>query len=273
MQKKEVRNTRKREREALGEDAPAKAIPRTLENTREVQDNYVDDNDEEIQNDQMQDEFQAIYSNDTTPKIMITTRPQPSADLYQFIQELMDLIPNSFYYKRGTYDIKDICRFAGNKKFTHLIVLSEKSKLCNGMLISRLPEGPTAFFKVSNVILSGSIRHHGRRTGHQAEVLLNSFTTSLGHRVGRFLGSLFAHVPDFNGRQAVTFHNQRDYIFVRQHRYVFDSQTKARLQELGPRFTMKLRWLQNGTFDTKYGEYEWIHKRKEMDTTRKRFHL
>ena len=101
--KKEVRNTRKREREALGEDAPAKAIPRTLENTREVQDNYVDDNDEEIQNDQMQDEFQAIYSNDTTPKIMITTRPQPSADLYQFIQELMDLIPNSFYYKRGIY--------------------------------------------------------------------------------------------------------------------------------------------------------------------------
>lgn len=23
---------------------------------------------------------------------------------------------------------------------------------------------------------------------------------------------------------------------------------------------MKLKWLQNGTFDTKYGEYEWIYK-------------
>jgi ribosome production factor 1 len=49
--------------------------------------------------------------------------------------------------------------------------------------------------------------------------------------------------------------------------------TKARLQELGPRFTMKMRWLQEGTFDTHHGEYEWFHKRKEMDTTRRKFHL
>jgi hypothetical protein len=29
-------------------------------------------------------------------------------------------------------------------------------------------------------------------------------------------------------------------------RYVFDSPTKARLQEIGPRFTLKLRWLKKG---------------------------
>jgi ribosome production factor 1 len=87
-----------------------------------------------------------------------------------------------------------------------------------------------------------------------------------------------------------TFHNQRDFIFVRHHRYVFEEgsasasasattsengkkKTKARLQELGPRFTLKMRWLQEGTFDTQFGEYEWFHKRKEMDTTRRKFHL
>lgn len=32
------------------------------------------------------------------------------------------------------------------------------------------------------------------------------------------------------------------------------------IQELGPRFTLKLRSLQKGTFDSKFGEYEWIHK-------------
>jgi ribosome production factor 1 len=42
---------------------------------------------------------------------------------------------------------------------------------------------------------------------------------------------------------------------------------------LGPRFTLKLRWLQEGVFDTKFGEYEWTHKRKEMDTTRRKFHM
>ena len=34
----------------------------------------------------------------------------------------------------------------------------------------------------------------------------------------------------------------------------------ARLQECGPRFTLKLKSLQHGTFDTKGGEYEWVHK-------------
>ncbi|XP_020254580.1 ribosome production factor 1-like isoform X2 [Asparagus officinalis] len=31
-------------------------------------------------------------------------------------------------------------------------------------------------------------------------------------------------------------------------------------EECGPRFTLKLRSLQHGTFDTKGGEYEWVHK-------------
>lgn len=31
-------------------------------------------------------------------------------------------------------------------------------------------------------------------------------------------------------------------------------------KECGPRFTMKLISLQHGTFDTKNGEYEWVHK-------------
>ncbi len=74
-------------------------------------------------------------------------------------------------------------------------------------------------------------------------------------------------------RQVVTFHNQRDFIFLRRHRYQFDSATQCRLQEIGPRFTLKMKWLQVGTFDSLHGEYEWIHKRKQMDTSRRRFHL
>lgn len=72
------------------------------------------------------------------------------------------------------------------------------------------------------------------------------------------------------------------------------------LQECGPRFTLKLISLQHGTFDTKGGEYEWVHKviflfplshslgeksslltfcfsspqwQPEMDTSRRRFFL
>lgn len=48
---------------------------------------------------------------------------------------------------------------------------------------------------------------------------------------------------------------------------------QARLQELGPRFTLKLLSLQKGTFDARGGEFEWVHNRKAMDTSRRKFHL
>ena len=140
----------------------------------------------------------------------------------------------------------------------------------------------------TQVETSAKLPNVGRKTSHQPEIILNNFTTRLGRRVGRMLGSMFYAKPAFQGRQAVTFHNQRDYIFVRHHRYIFEERgddTKkdkakppakrviARLQELGPRFTLRLRWLQDGTFDTKFGEYEWFHRRKQMDTSRRKFHL
>jgi ribosome production factor 1 len=242
--------------------------------------------------DEAGDEFASIFANVESPKIMITTRPRPSKTLFRFIGDLMNCFPKAFYYPRKTFDVKQICGFAANKKFTHLIVLGERAKKCNGMLVTRLPEGPTAFFKVSNVQISADLKGHGRTTTHQPEVILNNFNTRLGRRVGRFVGSLFPHAPQFEGRQVVTFHNQRDFIFVRHHRYIFDEEeeearkkfeqanqkrvaegklpverpgnekgVKTKLQELGPRFTLKLRWLQQGTFDTAHGEYEWLGKR------------
>ena len=131
------------------------------------------------------------------------------------------------------------------------------------------------------------------------KIILNNFTTRLGHRVGRFLGSLFPHDPEFVGRKVVTFHNQRDFIFVRHHRYIFEEDKRnlpapqagigsskeeqhrrkkgtpirAKMQELGPQFCLKMRWLQASAFDTKGGEYEWFHKQKEMGKDRKRFYL
>lgn len=89
----------------------------------------------------------------------------------------------------------------------------------------------------------------------------------------------------------MTFHNQRDYIFVRHHRYIYRQEeapkkknaadggeptkkTRARLQELGPRFTLKLKWLQDGVLDHEFGEYEWIQgKNKQMNAQRRKFFL
>lgn len=56
--------------------------------------------------------------------------------------------------------VKDMCAQAGAKGFTHIFILSEKSKVCNGLLVSHLPHGPTAFFKVRRTFLSHIILNH-----------------------------------------------------------------------------------------------------------------
>jgi len=58
--------------------------------------------------------------------------------------------------------------------------------------------------------------------------------------------TLFPPLPEFQGRQVVTLHNQRDFLFFRRHRYAFRSAEKVALQEIGPRFTLKLRWVKRG---------------------------
>ncbi len=45
----------------------------------------------------------------------------------------------------------------------------------------------------------------------------------MGRRISRGLASLFKANPEFKGRTVATFHNQRDFIFFRHHRYIFGS--------------------------------------------------
>jgi len=368
-QKRKVKDSNRRERrdkeaQALGteEETTVKNTPKTLDNTRELEPTMVSaEDDVEVMMDESEDEFAAYFSGEVPPKVLITTRPRPSQNTFHFIADLQQLIPGLAFYPRKSFSVKEICQFAQNRQFTHVMILSEKSKKVNGLTISHVavatttattetsntaaaaetgsgdekshstndnnnyqPQdsknddntaaistttsstgdvhnghfssgmgGPTAFFKVSNVVTSKRIPNHGRSTHHVPELNLHGFGTRLGHRIGRLLGSIFPHSAEFEGRQVVTFHNQRDYLFVRHHRYIFDEVTNAarveavkkhdaanpmpnvntRLQELGPRFTLKLRWIQEGIFDTQFGEYEWIHKRKEMDVTRRKFHL
>lgn len=277
----------------LGQEPPEKKTPRTIENTREVDETVCKPDDEEFFAGNDADEFNEILKQERTPKILITTCRFNSSRGPAFISELLSVIPNAHYYKRGTYDLKKIVEYAKKEDFTSIVVVHTNRREPDALLIMALPDGPTAHFKLSKLILRKDIKNHGNPTSHKPELVLTNFTTRLGHRVGRLIQSLFPQDPNFRGRRVVTFHNQRDFIFFRHHRYIFetkdskltDSEGKkakdenipkekvvARLQECGPSFTLKLKSLQHGTFDTKGGEYEWVHK-PEMDTSRRRFFL
>lgn len=284
--KAKAREAEKKRALELGEEPPPAKIPRTIENTREFDETVCKPGDEELFIGNDADEFSSILKQERISKTLITTSRFHSTRGPAFISELVSVIPNAHYHKRGTYDLKKIVEYAKKKDFTSIIVVHTNRREPDGLMIIGLPDGPTAHFKLSRLVLRKDIKNHGNPTDHKPELVLTNFTTRLGHRVGRMIQSLFPQDPDFRGRRVVTFHNQRDFIFFRHHRYIFETKESkekkdgetnsqkviARLQECGPRFTLKLISLQHGTFDTKGGEYEWVHK-PEMDTSRRRFFL
>ncbi|XP_073125056.1 uncharacterized protein [Henckelia pumila] len=302
LQKKADKRKKVKAREAaekraleLGEDPPPKKTPRTIENTRELDETICKPDDDELFAGNDADEFSNILKQELIPKVLITTCRFNSTRGPGLASDLLSIIPNSHYYKRGTYDLKKIVEYAKNRDFTSVVVIHTSRREPDAVLIIGVPDGPTAHFKLSNLVLHKDLKNHGNPTNHKPELVLTNFTTRLGHRVGRLIQSLFPQDPNFRGRRVVTFHNQRGFIFFRHHRYIFEgldskpveskskddkdndkANTKqkviARLQECGPRFTLKLISLQHGTFDTKAGEFEWVHK-AEMDTSRRRFFL
>ncbi|KAG0718316.1 Ribosome production factor 1 [Chionoecetes opilio] len=255
----------------LGKDAPPKKQPHTIESLREEDETMVDEEDEELEHEEANDAFAAYFTKSYEPKILITCSDNPHTKTIAFIRELCRIIPGSEPKWRTRSSIKKMIKKATDNGYTDVLVVNEDRRIPNGLLVIHLPEGPSAHFRLSNPKLCKEVRRDYKEiTGHRPEVILNNFRTRLGRVMARMLGALFHYDPEFKGRRVCTFHNQRDYIFFRHHRYEFKNTEKVNLRELGPRFTLRLQWLQEGAFD---GDYEWALKRHEMETSRRRFFL
>ncbi|KAI5304354.1 hypothetical protein KEM56_006596, partial [Ascosphaera pollenicola] len=240
--------------------------------------------------------FPSLFPKDghPTPKILITT--SIDSTLHDQARYLTDFFPNSVYIRRTAhkhahkYSVREISKFAANREYTAVVVLEEDQKRVSGMTIVHLPVGPTLHFSISNWIDGKMLPGHGNATGHWPELILNNFRTPLGLLTAHLFQSLFPPQPDIEGRQVVTLHNQRDYIFVRRHRYVFRDKReteksvvgadgkeikgvegiRAGLQELGPRFTLKLRRVDKGIQRASGQEWEW---KGGMEKVRTKFQL
>lgn len=277
--KKEKHKKKMQERRARRKAGVPANPGHTIESLREKDQTEVsnlnDSDNEELRKELEIDDFSSYFERIYEPKVLITFADNPVTKTRKFGLELSRIFPNALVKIRNKASVKKICKSAEREQFTDVVIVNEDRRKPNGLLVIHLPNGPTAHFKLSNVKLTSDIkRDHKEITKHRPEVILNNFTTRLGLTVGRMLGALFHHDPEFRGRRAVTFHNQRDYIFFRHHRYEFSKEGKrVKLRELGPRFTLKLRSLQEGTFDSKTGDYAWIisNKRHAMESRRRFF--
>ncbi|KAF9446890.1 Brix-domain-containing protein [Macrolepiota fuliginosa MF-IS2] len=268
----------------------AENVPKTLDNTREYDPsiltndpNQAGPSREEVVADIASDSFASYFTTDDPtrpPKILITTSPKASKATYEFCDELVGVFPGAEFIRRKKgkgFEIGWIAAWAANRGYKHLCVVNEDHKKPNAITLAYLPCGPTAYFKLRSVELTKQIYGHARATAHYPELILNGFATRLGHTIGRMFQTTFPPVPEFQGRQVVTIHNQRDFLFFRRHRYAFRSTAKVALQEIGPRFTVKLRWVKKDipavqnfgedakplTFDMEDDPFEEEEKQKE----------
>ncbi|KAI3658345.1 hypothetical protein MP638_007319 [Amoeboaphelidium occidentale] len=254
----------------LKEERQKTNIPKTLENMREEDDTVPEAEDPELAADEESDELAEYFVKGKEPKVLVTTNKHAKKVGYAFAEELASIFPTGEYIKRKPqYDIKHIVEFSSNRGYTDVLIVNEDHKKLNLLTHIHLPNGPTAVYKLTSVKSKSNIRNHARASDYKPELILNNFTTRMGRQIGRMFMCLFPHVPEFQGRQAVTFHNQRDFVFFRRHRYIFrpgkegSEEAKAELQEIGPRFTLKIQSLQKGVYDLEKGDYEWIRKAKQ----------
>ncbi|KAI1213005.1 Brix-domain-containing protein [Annulohypoxylon truncatum] len=245
--------------------------------------------------------FPSLFSNDgpAEPQVLVTTTL--NSTIHDEARLLCSLFPHSTYIPRSAhkyghkYSVREICKFAANRGFSTVMIVREDQKKPIGLDIVHLPSGPTFHFSISNWVEGKKLPGHGNPTNHYPELLLNNFKTPLGVLTARLFQSLWPKTPELQGRQVVTLHNQRDYIFLRRHRYVFREKRateksvvgadgkelkgvesiRTGLQELGPRATLKLRRIDKGigragSEGDDAVQWEWKAK---MEKQRTRFNL
>jgi len=240
---------------------------------------------EELQEELATDEFNKILSGEIETKIMLTTCTKPGKQVIRLSKELMYTIPNIHFYKRRDYPIQAICQYAAHHQFTSVIVVGQQKKRVHGLYICHLPEGPSLFYKLTSLKLMRDLQKmRGKKKemklahvlADRPEVLTKQFESKMGLRASRSLRSLFPAKSDLKARRVVCFMNQRDFIFFRNWRYDFkDTDTKtpvSGLKEIGPRFTLKMRWCHKGLFNANDADYEFLW-RPELQVDRKIFFI
>jgi ribosome production factor 1 len=68
------------------------------------------------------------------------------------------VLPCAEYYKRQGFPLKKIVAFASGRDYSDLLVFNEDRKEVNGLLHVHLPDGPTAHYRISSLVLGQDIK-------------------------------------------------------------------------------------------------------------------
>ena len=130
--------------------APPKEVPRTIENTRVLDETVVSPDDRETLKDEVNDEFSTYFDNVSNPKVLVTSCHRPSMKTHLLMKELCKCIPNSSVLLRSGFDLKKLIPEVTTRNYSDIVIINEDRKMPNALVIVHLPEGPSAHFKLSS---------------------------------------------------------------------------------------------------------------------------
>ncbi|KAL8144462.1 hypothetical protein V2J09_017494 [Rumex salicifolius] len=261
------RNIRQRReylyRKSLEGKEQGKPIPTELRNEEAALRKEIDLEDDQttVPKSHIDDEY--ANASESDPKIFLTTSRDPSQPLIQFTKELKFVFPNAVRVNRGTQVISEIIESCRAHDFTDVILVHEHRGVPDGLIISHLPYGPTAYFGLHNVVTRHDIKDR-KAIGTMPEayplLILNNFTTKLGERTSNILKYLFP-VSKPDTKRIVTFANQSDYISFRNHVYEKrGGPDSVEVKEIGPRFELRPYQIKLGTMDQAEAPVEWVYR-------------
>ncbi|EON64001.1 hypothetical protein W97_03231 [Coniosporium apollinis CBS 100218] len=223
----------------------------------------------------LDDEYSTL-SGIRDPSPLVTTSRDPSSRLAAFAKEIDLLFPTGIRINRGNYVLPNLVQTCAANNRSDIILLAEHRGTPTSMVISHLPHGPTAKFSLHNVVLRHDIPNAARGTVSESypHLIFENFNSRLGKRVVQILKHLWPprEGPQKVGSRVVTFLNIDDSIEVRHHVFVKTGFQSVELAEVGPRMTMRLFEISNGTLENKDADTEW-HLSQYTRTGRKKEYL
>lgn len=268
---------KKRLAEALDENKP---VPTELRGPEEKKLRQTLDLSDERTKDQrsVERDNEYAYMGARDPRIMITTSRDPSSRLMQFLKELRILFPNAQRVNRGGYIVKDLVEVGRKNDITDIVIVHEHRGEPDGLIITHLPYGPTAYFGLKDVVLRHDLSTKPAPMSEQnPNLVFHNFESKIGTRVKTILQALYPPPTTSKVNKRVqTFANYKDSIHFRHHNYEIEEGKKdevgkvenVTITEVGPRFTMHLYRIELGTLDMKDLKTEWVlrpHFNKQKD--------
>jgi U3 small nucleolar ribonucleoprotein protein IMP4 len=221
---------------------------------------------EAVQRKVQDDEYQNAGIED--PKLFLTTSSDPSSRLASFAKELKLILPNCTRVNRGHMSIGDMVEMCRANNVTDMLIVHETRGEPDGLIVSHLPYGPTAYFALYNTVLRHDINPKKKMTLAFPHLVFHNFGTPLGERVQTILKNLFPPPKEDLGR-TITFFNENDFISFRHHRTDKANYKTIELEEMGPRFEMRLFRIRLGALDQPEAKAEW-ELRPYMNSAKRR---